>query len=71
MCEQSLKEEELQSHLFETHSAENLQVQEEAADRLPLVSPPVVISASQDYFVRVCPDKPRPASKERPRYLYI
>ena len=26
VCEESLKEEELQSHLFEGHSAENLQV---------------------------------------------
>jgi hypothetical protein len=27
VCEESLKEEELQSHLFEGHSAENLQVE--------------------------------------------
>ena len=26
VCEESLKEDQLQSHLFETHSAENLQV---------------------------------------------
>ena len=27
VCEESLKEDQLQSHLFETHSAENLQVE--------------------------------------------
>ena len=27
VCEESLKEEELQSHLFDGHSAENLQVE--------------------------------------------
>ena len=63
VCEESLTEDQLQSHLFDTHSAENLQVSPQSS---PHPQYPHLFSL-QDYFVRVCTGGSGSGSK----YLYI
>ena len=58
ICEESLKEDQLQSHLFETHSAENLQVK--YSQNSSSYSSHLCL---QEYFVRV--------SQGNKKYLYI